>query len=180
MIAEHFHLQNDLNALTGQMGYGNVPFMEAFIKRICILGKYPVEEINALLGEAAFYQQVAAFVIRNRKNSLIVTENLKCWTEKISGKLGCDFYASDCIVENHAVKKLTAILRKERVVEEFQNKGYTVVFIGDGSSDLEGMRLADISIAAGLAHNPAASILSIADYAVYTEEALCRILNQLC
>lgn len=83
-------------------------------------------------------------------------------------------------MENHAVKKLTAILRKERVVEEFQNKGYTVVFIGDGSSDLEGMRLADISIAAGLAHNPVASILSVADYAVYTEEALCRILNQLC
>jgi choline kinase len=41
------------------------------------------------------------------------------------------------------------------------------------------MRDADISIACGLIHAPAKSVLSITDYSVYSEDALCRLLNQI-
>ena len=54
-----------------------------------------------------------------------------------------------------------------------------MVYVGDGNNDLEAMRLADIAIANGITHDPAVSILGVADYVVYTEEALCRQLNQL-
>ena len=42
------------------------------------------------------------------------------------------------------------------------------------------MRHANISIATGLTHNPAQSLLAICDYVVFNEHALCRQLKQLC
>ena len=51
--------------------------------------------------------------------------------------------------------------------------------MGDGNNDLEAMRHANFSIAVGLTHNPAKSLLSIVDYIFYNEKALCRQLNQL-
>ena len=58
-------------------------------------------------------------------------------------------------------------------------EGEKVIFIGDGNNDVEAMRLADIAIASGLTHMPAKSVLSVANYLVFSEEALCRQLNQL-
>ncbi len=179
-ITEHFHDQSAIVELTEQMVEGNVPFIESFIKRTYILGKYPVDEINELLAGVELYQKVVAFIKKHRSDCIVATGNLRCWTSKLADKIGCEFHGSECTLENGAVKKLTTILRKEKIVEQMKNEGYTVVLIGEGNNDLEGMRLADISIATGMTHNPAASVLSIADYVVYQEESLCRLLNQLC
>jgi hypothetical protein len=51
--------------------------------------------------------------------------------------------------------------------------------IGDGNNDMEAMREADISIACGLIHYPARSILSIADYLIFEENSLYKLLNQI-
>ena len=51
--------------------------------------------------------------------------------------------------------------------------------IGDGNNDMEAMRIADVSIACGLVHYPARSILTIVDYVVFSEQSLLRLLNQL-
>lgn len=64
-------------------------------------------------------------------------------------------------------------------MQRYISEGFEVVYVGDGNNDLEAMRLADVAIANGITHDPANSILGVADYAVYTEEALCRQLNQL-
>ena len=63
--------------------------------------------------------------------------------------------------------------------EQFKKNGDKVVFIGDGNDDAEAMREADVSIASGVTHYPSKSVLSVADYLVFSEEALCRQLNQL-
>jgi cation transport ATPase len=65
------------------------------------------------------------------------------------------------------------------VVKKYKELGEKVVYIGDGNNDMEAMRISDISIAAGLIHYPANSILTVADYLIFNEEALCRQLNQL-
>jgi choline kinase len=83
-------------------------------------------------------------------------------------------------MEGDRVVKLKSILRKEDIVDRYRALGETVVFIGDGNNDLEAMRHSNISIATGLTHNPAQSLLSICDYVVYNEQALCRQLKQLC
>ena len=115
----------------------------------------------------------------NKSSCAIATGNLDCWVEKLCERVGCEAYTSKALVKDNKVFKLTHILRKENIVNSYQKQGYTVVVIGEGNNDLEAMRTADISIASGLTHQPANSVLGIADYVIYEEEALCRQLNQL-
>jgi len=70
-------------------------------------------------------------------------------------------------------------LKKEEFVAHYQSLGEKVVFIGDGNNDAEAMRIADVSIACGIVHSPAPSVMQVADYVVYDSSALVRLLNQI-
>ena len=179
LICKHFNIKQSIDELTEQTMMGNIPFIESFIKRVYILGKLPINEISDLLYKTPLYTQIAAFIKKNKKNCIITTGNLECWISKLADKIGCEYYCSKCEIEDNHVKKLTKILRKEEIVAMYKAQNEKVIFIGDGNNDVEAMRLADISIASGLTHMPAQSVLSITDYLVLNEEALCRLLNQL-
>lgn len=179
LISKHFNIQEEIDNLTKETIQGNIPFIESFIRRVYILGKLPVNEVANLLEKVELYPQVIDFISEHKEDCIIATGNLECWIGKLAKRIGCCFYNSDGIIENNSVTKLTHILRKEKIVERFQTEGEKVVFIGDGNNDVEAMRLADVSIASGLTHMPAKSVLSITDYLVFTEDALCRQLNQL-
>ena len=179
LIASHFGVEEKISELTRKTIRGNVPFVESFIRRVHILGKLPVSEINDLLADVPLYEKLHGFILANLDKCAIATGNLNCWVEKLSGKIGCTSFCSDAEVNDNKVSRLNTILKKENVVSRYKSEGYEVIFIGDGNNDLEAMRLADIAIANGCTHDPAMSILGVADYVVYTEEALCRQLNQL-
>ncbi len=179
LISKHFKIQQEMDNLTKETVQGNIPFVESFIRRVYILGKLPVDEVANLLETVELYPEVVKFINEHKEDCIVATGNLECWITKLASKIGCCFYNSDGIIENNQVKKLTRILKKENLVERFQSEGEKVVFIGDGNNDVEAMRLADVSIASGLTHMPAKSVLSITNYLVFTEEALCRQLNQL-
>lgn len=179
LIAKHFKIKDKIDALTTETIRGNIPFIESFIRRVYILGELPINEIADLLRNVKLYPQVVAFIKEHNDDCIIASGNLECWIYKLLNKIGCKYYCSDGIIDNNKVVKLTNILKKETIVKMYKDKSETVVFIGDGNNDMEAMRLADISIASGLTHNPSNSILSTADYLVYSEEALCRQLNQL-
>lgn len=179
LIAHHFQVEEEIDELTRETIQGNIPFVESFIRRVFILGRLPVDEVADLLETTELHEKLAAFIRAHPENCAIATGNLECWSRKLLGKIGCDSHCSDAIVQDNRVVKLTKILRKEQVVEDYKRQGFTVVFVGDGNNDLEAMRVADVSIAAGLTHEPSKSILPIADYLVFEEEALCRQLNQL-
>lgn len=179
LISKHFNIQDEIDNLTMETVKGNVPFIESFIRRVYILGKLPVNEVSNLLEGVELYPKVVKFISEHKDNCVIATGNLDCWINKLAQKVGCCFYCSDGIIENNKVKKLTKILKKENLVMRYQSEVEKVVFIGDGNNDVEAMRIADVSIASGLTHTPANSVLSIANYLVLNEEALCRQLNQL-
>lgn len=179
VIADHFKCHEEIANLTMKTVAGNVPFIESFIRRVNILGKYPVSEISKLLGKVSLYPEIKKFIDEYPDDCIIVTGNLTCWCEKLFRKVGCQCYGSEAEMEGDSVIKLKSILRKEDVVDRYRALGETVVFVGDGNNDLEAMRHADISIATGLTHNPAQSLLSICDYVVFNEKALCRQLRQL-
>ena len=179
LISKHFNISKEINKITKETIQGNIPFIESFIKRVHILGKLPVDEICELLEKTELYPQIIRFIKKNKNNCVIATGNLDCWVEKLVKKIGCLSYTSSADVENNHVAKITQIIKKEDIVKQYKNLGEKVVFIGDGNNDMEAMRLADISIACGLTHKPAKSILTITDYLVFNEEALCRQLNQL-
>lgn len=178
-VARHFHIERDIKGLTDAAVAGGVPFIENFIKRVHIMANLPVDEIDALLEMTPMYPEILKFIREHRAQCIIATGNLGCWVKKLCAKAGCVAYTSQAEVENNQVVKLNNILRKEYVVKKYQSIGDDVVMIGEGNNDLEAMRQADISIASGLTHNPAGSVLGIADYVIYKEEALCRQLNQL-
>ena len=180
IISEHFGCSDKISELTTKTVQGNVPFIESFIRRVNILGQYSVKETNELLTEVPLYPGVADFIRKHSEDCIIVTGNLTCWCEGLFKKIGCQCYGSEAQVEGDRVVKLKTILRKEQIVDQYKALGETVVFIGDGNNDLEAMRHANISIAAGLTHNPAQSLMSICDYVIYNEDALCRQMHQLC
>jgi HAD superfamily phosphoserine phosphatase-like hydrolase len=179
MIAEHFGIKREIKSLTNDTISGNIPFVESFIKRVHILGNLNVSQVNALLEAVPIYPKIQAFIQNNRKQCIIATGNIYYWIESLVKKFGVKVCCSKAEIRNNKIERLTEILCKENIVKKEQNLGYKVVFIGDGNNDLEAMRFAGISIACGLTHYPAVSIQSIADYAVFSEEALCRQLNQL-
>ena len=179
IIASHFGIEKDIQKLTHETVSGNIPFVEGFIKRVHLMANYPVDEINELLEKTPLYKRIWEFINNNREQCIIATGNLDCWVDGLCRKVGCESRTSKAIVEDNSVKKIDEILRKEKVIKELQEQGATVVMIGEGNNDFEAMRQADISIACGLTHQPAVSVLGITDYVVYSEEALCRQLNQL-
>lgn len=179
IISKHFSVEEEIEALTKETIQGNIPFIESFIRRVYILGKLPVTQVCELLSKVELYEKVVEFISQNKENCIIATGNLESWVEKLAKKVGCCCYSSDGIIESNKVVKLTSILKKENLVERYQLAGEKVIFIGDGNNDVEAMRLADVAIASGLTHMPAKSVLSVADYLVFNEEALCRQLNQL-
>lgn len=179
LIADFFGVQDEIKELTRETIAGNVPFVESFIRRVHILGKLPVDEVAALLGKVTLYQKVVDFIHAHEEDCIIATGNLDCWVTHLAERVSSRFYCSGGRIENNRITKLTSILKKEKVVSYYKNMGATTVFIGDGNNDIEAMRQADVSIATGMTHWPAPGVLSIADYLVFSEEALCRQLNQL-
>ncbi len=179
IISEHFGCTDKILELTNRTVQGNVPFIESFIRRVNILGGYSVKETSELLAKAPLYVEVAKFIKEHGEDCVIVTGNLTCWCDGLFQKIGCQCYGSTAECSDDKVVKLKTILRKEQIVEQYKALGETVVFIGDGNNDLEAMRQANISIAVGLTHNPAQSLMSICDYVIFNEKALVRQLRQL-
>lgn len=179
IIANHFECKEEIAELTRRTVQGNIPFIESFIRRVNILGKYSVSEISDLLAQVPLYPEVKDFIDSHRENCIIVTGNLTCWCEGLFKKIGCQCYGSEAECEDDKVVKLRSILRKEQIVDLYKTLGETVVFIGDGNNDLEAMRHANISISVGLTHNPAQSLMAITDYVIFNEHALCRQMKQL-
>lgn len=178
-ISQHFNVEQEIAELTNKTIQGNIPFIESFIRRVYILGSLPIDQISDLLYKTPLHPKIFDFIQHHKEDCIIATGNLDCWVDRLVKKIGCKAYTSKCLVENNKVKKITDILHKEQIVAKYKAKKEKVVFIGDGNNDVEAMRLADITIASGLTHTPAPSVLSVADYLILNEEALCRQLNQL-
>ena len=179
LIAKHFNIPEEIATINKETIQGNIPFVESIIRRVQILGKLPVSEISFLLENLKLYPLLLDFIRKNQENCAIVTGNLRCWVDRLISKTTYEAFCSEACVENDYVVQLSKILRKESVVENFQNAGHKVVYIGNGNEDSEAMRLADISIATGLTNYPSKSLLPISDYLIFNEKALCRQLNQL-
>lgn len=179
LISKHFGIEDEISKLTLETVQGNIPFIESFIKRVHILGQLPVDEISELLKNVELHSKVYDFIQEHKEDCVIATGNLHCWVNQLVERIGCACFTSDAEIINNKVSNLSRILKKENVVERFKNSGEKVIFIGDGNNDMEAMRLADIAISSGLTHYPAKSVITITDYLVFDEEALCRQLNQL-
>lgn len=179
IIAKHFNINDEISNLTKQTLKGDIPFSESFTRRVDILGKYSVSDINELLSKTPLLENVFKFIQENKANCIVVTGNFNEWIEKLCNKIGCEYFASRGIVENDKIVKLTNILEKDKIVKMFKKKGKKVVYVGDSNNDVFAMEESDISIASGIVHRPTKSVLEVVDYCVFSEMALVRLLKQI-
>jgi HAD superfamily phosphoserine phosphatase-like hydrolase len=179
IMARHCGLEDQINELTAKTIQGNIPFIESFIQRVGILGQHSIVALRDVLADTALFPAVVDFISRHADDCIIATGNLDVWVEKLCERLPCEVRTSDAHIRDDRVVKLKSILKKEDVVRELQARGETVVFIGDGNNDSEAMRTADFSIASGLVHWPARSVMDVADFAVFDEAALVRLLEHM-
>lgn len=179
LIAQHFHIEREIEQLTRDTVMGKVPFDQSFRRRVEILGKLPVSQVAEFLSGAELYPLAVEFIRKHAKNCRIVTGNLSCWTERLIRKIGCEFYASEALVSNDRIKKLVSVLQKGEIVRQYQRAGDEVVFVGDGNNDIEAMRVSDTAIAVALTHAPPAVVLAAADCCVTNEVELYGKLNEL-
>lgn len=178
-IARAFHMEDKINALTAQTIRGEIPFMEGFIRRVNLLAHLNVADVAAVLERVEVNQPLVEFIAKNAANCVVATGNFEGWIEGLCKKIPCETVASRGEVDVRGCVRLTQILKKEDLVKAYQARGEKVVFIGDGNNDAEAMRLADVSIACGIVHKPAASVMQVADYAVFDTAALLRLLEQI-
>ena len=179
IISNHFKVQEQIEKLTDATVCGNIPFVESFIRRVFVLGEFPIDEINNLLENVKLHERILSFIKQHSEQCCIATGNLACWVEKLSKRIGCEFYCSEGKIDHNRVVKLERILKKEEVVKKYKAEGYKVVFVGDGNNDIEAMRYSDIAIASAITHQPVQGVLAVADYLILNEVTLCRQLNQL-
>lgn len=179
LIVRYFGVEEDLANITNEIIQGSVPFIEGFVRRVHMLGKLPVAKVASLLEQVAFRSKIYEFIQAHKEESVVVTENLDCWVEKLLNRIGCQWYASEARVENDKVVSMVKVLNKEQVVKKYQDLGEKIIFIGCGNNDMEAMRIADIAITVGLMHHSVNSIVSFTDYLIFDEKAICRQLNQL-
>lgn len=179
LIAAHFGIGASIDALTQETVKGNIPFVESFIRRVDILKAIPVSAIALVLERVALSAQLIDFISAHSDDCYIVTGNLSCWIDRVMARIPCRYFASEGAVTQDRLKKITTILKKEEIVRKFKAEGRYVVFIGDGNNDSQAMREADLSIACGNTHWPAQSVLMGADYAIFDEAALVRLLRHI-
>ena len=178
LIAKAFNIEKNLEELTRQTIDGRVPFIESFISRVKLLATIPHEEISDLLVKVPLHRKIVDFITQNTDNCSLVTGNIDLWVKKLAERVGCEVHCSSGEVVDGQLK-LTSILDKSTVVENYKAKGYKVIYIGDGNNDAEAMRLSDYAIACGLIHEPAASVMDVATFAVYNETAMIRLLERV-
>jgi len=179
LMARICGLEGILDELTENTIKGNIPFVESFIRRVGILGPNSAKAFRNALLTVPLFSEISAFIKHNTDHCIVATGNLDAWIKPLCETFGCAYYTSKADVHDDKIVKLRSILKKEDIVKQLQSEGETVVYIGDGNNDAEAMRIADISIASGLVHYPARSVMEAADFAVFSESALVRLLQQL-
>lgn len=178
-IARKLNLDDEIIEMTKETVAGNIPFVESFITRVNLLGKHPVKVISEVIYNIPLHKHLVQFVKENKNTCHIVTGNLDCWVGKLLKDIGCGYYCSKAVTAEGRVKKISSIINKAAVVDDFNEAGYRTVFVGEGNNDAEAMRCADISIAFGAVHFPSNSSLDFSTHVIFNEDTLCRFLKQL-
>ena len=178
IIAAEFNLEKDLATLTDKTVQGEVPFLESFLQRVEILSEIDQSQISELLSEVGVNPNLLQFILENNSDCIIATGNYRGWVEQLCKKFKCEYRCSEGSVVDGKVK-LSKVFLKEDLVKELKKQGEFVVFIGDGNNDAEAMRLSDVSIACGIVHQPAASLMQLCDFVIYDDKALSKFLKQI-
>lgn len=176
-IAEEIGKGEEMRFLTESAMMGDMPFEESFRARVKILSDIPVSKVVSRVKKIKLNSRLVDFIKKNRDICYVVTGNLDIWIDGLMTDLNMEdrVFCSQASVKDDKISKIENILKKEESVEKFD--GIKVVAIGDGSNDYAFLKKADIGIGFGGVRKIAPNLLEVCNYAVYTEEKLCELLE---
>ncbi len=179
LIAQAAGLQEEIGLLTRLTIDGTIPFTASFRLRFAVLKSLPFAQVQAATSQVELDPGLAAFVQAHPHQCRVVTGNIPQWIQPLVDRLGCGLHSSEVSVSETHPLQLTRIINKADAVVAMRQEFDRVVAIGDGANDVAMFDAADISIAYGGVHEPAPSLLEVADYVVYESSSLCRLLDTL-
>lgn len=181
MIANEVGLEHEFEVLTKLTIEGTISFEESLRLRFAILRHVPVSVVQDIICRASLFQQVEAFIQRNKDRCFIITGNLDVWIRPLMNRLGCQYFSSTATEQNGILSTLDSILKKSNAIHQLRalHPGRDIIAFGDGINDYPMFEAADRSVAIGLTHRPVQDLIAKSNYVIYQEESLCRLLNTL-
>jgi phosphoserine phosphatase len=174
IIAREIGLEREIAELTARTMAGELPFESSLRSRVEILSSVPVSEVRAIVAGVEIDPAIEAFLQANRDRCTIVTGNLDVWIADLVARLGVDCRSSVAWVSGDYITGLESVMDKATVAREFDG---AICAIGDGSNDLGIMAAAELSVAYGGVHAPAAALFDVATHVVYDPQRLCALLS---
>lgn len=148
--------------------------------RTLILGQVPLARVHEVLISIPVAGVLLDFIQQNTDRCFVVTGNLDIWIAPLIERIGCGFFSSSAKLVDGMVR-LESILSKDKAVSALRTSGRfdRIVAVGDGANDVAMLHAADLGIAYGGVHAPAASAILAADMVVHDAGTLCKILKAL-
>ena len=172
-------LHDEIDALTSATLAGTLPFESSFRLRVRLLRDLPLLEARAIIGQVELQPDVLSFIQGHSERCFILTGNLDVWLEGLKERIGCEMFSSSAAMENDVLIGVEKIIDKGSVVESLRSRFDRIVAVGDGMNDVPMFEKADLCVAYGGVHDPALSLLQLADLVTYHPRGLCNILNTL-
>jgi len=179
LIAREAGLDEEIGLLTRLTIDGTLTFASSFKLRFAILKSLPFAQVQAATALARLDPEVAAFIAARPDQCRIVTGNIPQWIDPLVQRVGCGLYSSEASASETHPLAVTRLINKADAINAMRADFDRVVAIGEGANDIPMFDAADISIAYGGVHEPAAALLEVSDYVTYENRALCRLLNML-
>lgn len=179
LIAAELGLEREMRVLTDLTLTGAIDFEDSFRLRCAVLRSVPVAHVRQIVAQVQLAAALEDFIVENADRCFVVTGNLDVWVAPIVERLGCEAFTSVGRCVDGRLVEVAHVLTKDRAVAELRTRFDRVVAVGDSVNDLPMFELADLRVAYGGVHDPAATLYEVADYVAYEEGTLCRLLSTL-
>lgn len=179
VIADQLGLEREMRTLTDLTLSGAIDFRDSFILRCAILRAVPVSVVQEVVAQIELAEDIVAFIRSHLDQCALVTGNLDAWITPISDRLGCRVFSSRARRAGDQLLSVDQVLTKSDAIDSLRSTFHRVVAVGDSVNDIPMFTCADIRVAFGGVHEPAADLVRLSDYVTYRQEALCRLLTTL-
>lgn len=178
-IGSDLMLHEEIRVLTDATLQGILPYDSSLKLRIELLKQVPISRVKQIIHDIKLNAKIVSFIKKHQNICHIVTNNLDVWITDLCQTLTKNIHCSESSYKEDSLISIKKQINKGEIVRKLRKEYKKIVVVGESINDESMFREADIKIAFGQVHNPIEPIIKLSNYVVFSEDALCRILNTL-